>query len=77
MYIYKKVNYYIDTTHNVLTKEIPLILPDFQEHKRVERGIVTSLVAGFIVLGYEGILIYFHNKSQNALQKAFGAMENM
>ena len=62
--------------HNILTKEISLILQNYQKQKRVERGIVTSLVTSFIGLAYEGISCYLHNKRQKVLWKAFEAMKN-
>ena len=55
-------------------KEIPLILPTFKKNKREKRGIIATLVTGFIGLVYEGISSYLHNKRQKALQKAFDAM---
>ena len=45
-------------------KEIPLILPHFQKNKKEKRGIIASLVTGFIALEYEGISSYLHNKRQ-------------
>ena len=56
-------------------KEIPLILLNFQKNKREKRGIITSLVTGFIGLANEGISSYLHNKRQKALQRVFIAME--
>ena len=57
-------------------KEIPLILPNFQKNKKEKRGIITSLVGGFIGLAYEGISSYLHTRRQTALKKAFIATEN-
>ena len=57
-------------------KEIPLILPKFQKNKKEKRGIITSLVTGFIGLPYKVKSSYLHNKRQTALKKAFIAMEN-
>ena len=59
-----------------MTKEIPMILPNFHKQNRSEKGIVRSLVISFIGLAYEGISRHCHIKRQNALQKAFGTMEN-
>ena len=56
-------------------KEIPLILLKFQKNKKGKRGIITSLVTGFIGLAYEEISSYLHDKRQKALQRAFIAME--
>ena len=56
VYCYKKqIDSYNKTVHNILTKEIPLIFLNFQKNKKEKRGIITSLVAGFIGLTYEGI----------------------
>ena len=47
-YLYKKkVDFYDKMVHDIYAKEIPMILPDFQ-NRRVEIGIVTSLVTSFI-----------------------------
>ena len=53
-----------------------MILPNFPKGRKDKRGIITSLVTGFIGLVYEGISNYLHNKRQKALHKAFVAMEN-
>ena len=66
----------IKTVHDILTKEIPLILPNFQKNKREKRGIITSLVTCFIGLVCKDISSYLHNKRQTALKEAFIAMEN-
>ena len=41
-----------------------------------KRGIITSLVTGFIGLAYEGISSFLHYRRQKALQKAVNVMEN-
>ena len=52
-----------------------MILSNFNYDKRVERGVGTSLVTGFLGLAYEGISIYLYIKSHEPLQKDFGAMK--
>ena len=44
-------------------KEIPLILPNLQKNRNEKRGMITSLVTGFIRLAYNGISSYLHTKS--------------
>ena len=72
----KQIDYYDKTVHDIVTKEIPLILPNLPKNRKEKRGIITSLVKGFIRLAYKGISSYFHNKRQAALKKDFIAMEN-
>ena len=72
----KQIGYYNKTVHDILTKEIPLILPNFPKNRKEKRHIIASLVTGFMGLVYEGISSYLHNKRQKALKKAFMAMEN-
>ena len=72
----KQINYYNKTVHDILTKEIPLILQNFPKNRQEKRGIITLLVVGFIGLAHEGISSYLHNKRQKALKKASVAMEN-
>ena len=55
-------------------KIVPFV--DFYKNKKEKRGLITSLVTGFIGLAYIGIPSYLHNKGQTALKKAFIAMEN-
>ena len=54
-YYRKQIDYYNQTTTDILTNEIALILPTFNKNDRHKRGIITSLVTGFIGLSYEGI----------------------
>ena len=66
---------YNHTSHKILTKEISLILPNFPKNGKDKRGIISSLITGFIHLAYDGISSYLHNKRQKALHKAFMGME--
>ena len=59
-----------------MTNEIALILPTFTKTERQKRGILMSLITGFIGLAYEGISSFLHYKRQKALHKAVHAMEN-
>ena len=71
----KKIDYYNCTAYDILKNEISLILPTFPKDKRHKRGIITSLITGFIGLAYEGTSSFVHHKRQNALHKAFTGME--
>ena len=43
MYYYKKqVDSYKKTVHNILIKEIPLILPTFEKNKGEKKGTITT-----------------------------------
>ena len=53
-----------------------MILPTFTKKERQQRGILTSLITGFIGLAYEGISSFLHYKRQKDLHKAVYAMEN-
>ena len=53
-----------------------LILPTFSKQERQKRGILTSLITGFIGLAYEGISSFLHYKGQKALHKAVQVMDN-
>ena len=58
-YYRKQIAYYNQTTSDILTNEIALILPTFTKQDRHERGIITSFITGFIGLAYEGISSFF------------------
>ena len=43
--------------------------------RKEKRGIITSLISGFIGLAYEGISSFLHNRRHKALHKAVKDME--
>ena len=53
-----------------------LILPTFPKQERQKRGIVASVITGFIGLAYKGISSFLYYKRQKALHKAVQVMEN-
>ena len=61
--------------HNISTNEISLILPKLHKIRKEKRGIISSLISGFIGLTHEGISIFLHNRRHKALHKAVKAME--
>ena len=75
-YYRKQITYYNKTAADILTNELALILPTFPTQNREKRGIITSLITGFIALVYEGISSFLHHKRQKALHKAVNAMDN-
>ena len=76
-YFYKKKNdSYNWTAHELLIKEVSLILPNFPNDIIEKRSTIASLVTSFIGLVDEDMSSYLYNKKQKALHKAFVAMEN-
>ena len=75
-YYRKQITYYNQTAADILTNELALILPPFPTQNREKRGIITSLITGFIGLAYEGILSFLHHKRQKSLHKAVNAIDN-
>ena len=69
----KQIAYYKQTAYEILTNENVLILPIFPRDKR---GIISSLVSGFINLAYNGISSFLLYRHQNALCKTVTAMES-
>ena len=57
-------------------KEISLVLPNFQKHRKENRSKIALLVTSFIGLVYKDISSHLHNKRQKSLHKAFMAMDN-
>ena len=58
---YRRLIYsYNNTAHNILQKEIKLLLP--QVERKQKCGIITTLVSSFIGLAYEGISTFLHHK---------------
>ena len=73
-YYNKLINSYNNTAHNILDKEMKLLLPHIS--KRQKCGIITTLESSFIGLAYEGISSFLQHKRNNALHKAVNAMNN-
>ena len=74
-YYRKQIAYYNQTAADILTNELALILPTFPTQNREKRGIITSLITGFIGLAYQGISSFLHHKRQKALHKAVNAID--
>ena len=60
----KQVDYYNQTAHEILTKEIFLILQNFPTDRKEKRSIISLLITSLISLAYEGISSYLHNKNK-------------
>ena len=74
LYYKRLIKSYNDTAHNILEKEINLLLSQIL---RVQKhGIITTLVSSFIGLAYEGISSFLHNRQSKALHKAVNAMDS-
>ena len=73
-YYNKLINSYNNTTHNILEKEIKLLLPLVNRKQR--HGIITTLVSSYIGLAYESISSFLQHKCINALHRAVNAMNN-
>ena len=64
---------YNKTAHNILEKEINLLLPQIPRVQ--EHGIITTPVFHLIGLAYEGISIFLQNKRNKVLHNAINAMD--
>ena len=63
-YYKRLIKSYNNTEHNILEKEINLLLPQMP---RVQKhGIITMLVSSFIGLAYEGISNFLQNKKEQS-----------
>ena len=61
-YCKKQIDYYNWTAYEIITNELVLILPTLSKQERQKRGIVTSLIRGFIGLANEGASSFLHYK---------------
>ena len=64
---------YNSTVYDLLENKIKPLLP---KRPRQKRGLMTTLVSGFIGLAYEGISSFLQRKWDNALKRAVSAMDN-
>ena len=62
--------------HYILMNEISLILLNLPKIRKEKRGIITSLITGFIGLAHDCISSDLLNRRLKALHKAVKAMEN-
>ena len=60
LYYKRLITFYSNTAHNILDREINLMLPQIQ--KKQKHGIITTLVSAFTGLAYEGISSFLHHK---------------
>ena len=74
LYYKRLINSYNNTAHNILEKEINMMLPQLQ--RKQKHGIITKLVSHFIGLAYEGISSFLHHKQNKPLHKAVRAMDS-
>ena len=65
LYYKRLIISYNNMAHNILDKEINLVLPQIQRKQKC--GIITMLVSSFIGLAYEGISSFLHHKWNKAL----------
>ena len=70
-YYRKQIAYYNQTASDTLTNEIAYILPTFTKQDRQKRGIITSVITGFIGLAYEGISSFCIIKGKRHYKKQF------
>ena len=81
----KKIEPYVDyyrrqiescnnIAHHILKNEIDLILSQLPTKHKC--GIITTLISSFIVLSYEGISSFLHNRRHKALHKAVKVMDS-
>ena len=59
-YYKKLIKSYNNTMHNILEKEMNLLLPQIPRIQKY--GIITTLVSSFIGLAYEGISSFPHDR---------------
>ena len=59
-YYKRLINSYNNTVHNILEKDIKLLLPQVKRKQKCR--IITTLVPSFIGLAYEGISSFLHHK---------------
>ena len=54
----------------MLEHDIDIVLPKFPANRKEKKGILATVISGFIGLAYEGSSSFLHNKRLKALHKA-------
>ena len=67
LYYKRLITSYNNTAHNILDREINLMLPQIQRKQKCR--IINMLVSSFIGLAYEGISSFLHHKQNKALHQ--------
>ena len=71
------IDYYNQTTYNILQNEIGLILPNFNiRKKRLLTTILGTIASKVIGLAFESISSFLHHKRYKALQKALNIINS-
>ena len=71
-----QINVCNKTAYHILKNEIDVISPKFYEGRKSKRGIFSTIISGFVVLAFEGISSFLHNRRHKALHKAVHAMSS-
>ena len=66
-YYKRLITSYNNTAHNILDREINLMLPQIPRKQKC--GIITTLVSSLIELAYEGISSFLHHKQKRHYTK--------
>ena len=75
----QQIDYYNQTTYNILQNEIGLILPSFNSNNRKKRFLTTilgTIASKVIGLAFEGISSFLHHERHKALQKAVNVINS-
>ena len=74
----QQIDYYNQTTYNILQNEIWLILPSFNNNrkKRFLTTILGTIASKVIGLAFKGISHFLHHKRHKALQKAVNVINS-
>ena len=67
-YYRKQIAYYNEMAIDILTNELALMLPTFPKQDRQKRGIITSLITGFIGLAF---LVSYTIKGRKLYKRQF------
>ena len=75
----QQIDYYNQTTYNILQNEIELILPSFNNNNRKKRFLTTilgTIASNVIGLAFKGISGFLHHKGHKALHKAVNVINS-
>ena len=60
--------------HHILKNEVDLILPKFYEEWKNKKGILSTIITGFIGLAFKGISSFLDHNRHKALHKVVKAV---
>ena len=72
----KKHQFYNNSIHQLIEREIPTILPKLENQHRYKRSVIVPIISGIFGLAHETLSYFLKCKRDNALKKAYEKLQS-